>query len=92
MHHDLRRMGRFNFNITFPLCDWLFGTVWKPGAQEPRAARPARQVRDLRPKALSQPEPARLGGWRRPWEDLRRKSSAPCRGFSTMGAMRIMVA
>jgi hypothetical protein len=28
-HHDPRRMGRYNFNITFPLCDWLFGTVWK---------------------------------------------------------------
>lgn len=28
-HHDLRLMGRYNFNITFPLCDRLFGTVWK---------------------------------------------------------------
>jgi hypothetical protein len=29
-HHDSRLMGRYNFNITFPLCDRLFGTVWKP--------------------------------------------------------------
>ncbi|WP_224373096.1 sterol desaturase family protein [Hyalangium versicolor] len=29
VHHDLRRMGHFNFNITFPLCDRLFGTSWK---------------------------------------------------------------
>jgi hypothetical protein len=29
-HHDLALMGRFNFNITFPVCDWLFGTAW-PG-------------------------------------------------------------
>lgn len=25
-HHDPRRMARAHFNITFPLCDWLFGT------------------------------------------------------------------
>jgi hypothetical protein len=38
VHHDLRRMGHFNFNISFPLCDWLLGTSWKPGPgpQEPR--------------------------------------------------------
>jgi hypothetical protein len=29
-HHDLRLMGRYNFNITFPLCDRVFGTAWKP--------------------------------------------------------------
>ncbi len=27
-HHDPRRMGRYHFNITFPLGDWLFGTMW----------------------------------------------------------------
>jgi len=26
-HHDLARMRSGNFNITFPLCDWLFGTI-----------------------------------------------------------------
>lgn len=30
VHHDLRRMGHFNFNITFPICDRLVGTSWKP--------------------------------------------------------------
>jgi hypothetical protein len=25
-HHDLQQMNRYNFNITFPICDWLFGT------------------------------------------------------------------
>jgi hypothetical protein len=40
VHHDLRRMGHFNFNITFPLCDWLFRTVWKQ-EQEQRAGKPA---------------------------------------------------
>jgi hypothetical protein len=29
-HHDLRLMGRYNFNISFPLCDRLFGSVWRP--------------------------------------------------------------
>jgi hypothetical protein len=41
VHHDLRRMGRFNFNITFPLCDRLFGTVWKPEPRQGEAAVPA---------------------------------------------------
>ncbi|MBI3541900.1 MAG: fatty acid hydroxylase family protein [Deltaproteobacteria bacterium] len=26
-HHDPRLMSRYNFNITWPLCDWLFGTL-----------------------------------------------------------------
>ena len=26
-HHDLALMTRYNFNITFPICDALFGTV-----------------------------------------------------------------
>lgn len=34
VHHDLRRMGHFHFNLTVPLCDWLFGTMWK--AVDPR--------------------------------------------------------
>lgn len=28
-HHDLARMGRHNFNITFPIFDAVFGTTWK---------------------------------------------------------------
>lgn len=27
LHHDLARMAHENFNITFPICDWLFGTL-----------------------------------------------------------------
>ena len=26
IHHDPRRMATRNFNISYPLCDWLFGT------------------------------------------------------------------
>ena len=26
-HHDLSRMGKTNFNITFPICDAIFGTL-----------------------------------------------------------------
>ena len=28
-HHDRRLMTRYNFNITYPICDHLFGTVYK---------------------------------------------------------------
>jgi hypothetical protein len=28
-HHDLSLMGKWNFNITFPICDWLFGTAYR---------------------------------------------------------------
>lgn len=28
-HHDPRLMTRYNFNVTFPLGDWLFGTRFK---------------------------------------------------------------
>ena len=35
-HHDLRLMGRYNFNITFPICDALLGTRWR-GGPPPRA-------------------------------------------------------
>ncbi|MBZ4419254.1 sterol desaturase family protein [Myxococcus sp. RHSTA-1-4] len=33
VHHDPSKMQRHNFNITFPLSDWLFGTAWRPGAE-----------------------------------------------------------
>src|SRR5579859_5043858 len=29
-HHDLALMGKYNFNITFPICDLVFGTMWGP--------------------------------------------------------------
>jgi hypothetical protein len=28
-HHDLALMGKHNFNITFPICDWLYGTTYR---------------------------------------------------------------
>jgi hypothetical protein len=42
-HHDPALMGRYNFNITFPICDVLFGTLYRaqPGAS-PSVA-PARE-------------------------------------------------
>ena len=27
VHHDVSRMTRCNFNITFPICDRLYGTL-----------------------------------------------------------------
>lgn len=30
-HHDPSYMSQGNFNITWPICDWLFGTRLKPG-------------------------------------------------------------
>lgn len=43
LHHDQRRMTHTNFNITFPIADWLFGTIDRspdaaPGAQGVGAA------------------------------------------------------
>ena len=31
LHHDVERMQKWNFNITFPICDALFGTTHKSG-------------------------------------------------------------
>ncbi len=28
-HHDKRLMTRYNFNITYPVCDYLFGTLYR---------------------------------------------------------------
>jgi hypothetical protein len=30
-HHDPRLMARHNFNITYPLGDWLFGSLYRSG-------------------------------------------------------------
>lgn len=44
-HHDPAQMTRYNFNITYPLCDWLFGTLLllsgEPSPSEPAPPRPA---------------------------------------------------
>ncbi len=33
-HHNRQLMTRYNFNITYPLCDYLFGTVYKDKKQQ----------------------------------------------------------
>ncbi|CAM4173531.1 sterol desaturase family protein [Corallococcus sp. ZKHCc1 1396] len=38
VHHDPSRMGRHNFNITFPLADWLVGTLWSREREKPPSA------------------------------------------------------
>ena len=39
-HHDKALMGHYNFNITFPIADALFGTTWR-GTPDQRAPSPA---------------------------------------------------
>ena len=34
-HHDPRLMARYNFNITYPVGDWLFRTLHRPGPNRP---------------------------------------------------------
>ena len=41
LHHDPRLMARHNFNISYPVCDWLFGTLVNADA--------GGSVRDSRP-------------------------------------------
>ena len=36
-HHELTRMTRGNFNVSFPLWDWLLGTLLPP-AEVPKQA------------------------------------------------------
>ena len=40
IHHDPRRMARNNFNISYPLCDWLFGTLNADAGDSARGSRP----------------------------------------------------
>jgi hypothetical protein len=30
VHHNQKLMGKYNFNITFPILDWVFGTCHRP--------------------------------------------------------------
>jgi len=39
-HHDLALMGRWNFNITFPIADWIFGTSYPEVAADARVRTP----------------------------------------------------
>lgn len=38
MHHDTTLMTTQNFNITFPICDWLYGTIDMPQIKASEAA------------------------------------------------------
>jgi hypothetical protein len=38
LHHDPRRMAHQNFNITWPMFDWVFGTLGRDDARVPGAA------------------------------------------------------
>ena len=37
-HHDTTRMTRINFNISYPICDLLFGTLHRPRDEAARDA------------------------------------------------------
>jgi len=39
-HHDLALMGKHNFNITFPICDWLYGTTLRTKVSESATGTP----------------------------------------------------
>ena len=41
IHHDPRQMATRNFNISYPLCDWLFGTLSADAGDSVRDSRPA---------------------------------------------------
>lgn len=46
LHHDPRLMSRYNFNITFPVFDWVFGTaIQSRPARAPAAPAQAAQSR-----------------------------------------------
>ena len=56
-HHRLDRMAHVNFNVTFPLMDWLMGTREKETA--PAVAAPSREAaRQPRPEARRSAEQA----------------------------------
>lgn len=44
-HHEPRLMKQWNFNVTVPLFDWLYGTTWSPEREEK-----FRAARHLRPR------------------------------------------
>ena len=37
IHHDPRRMASGNFNISYPFCDWLFGTLHRSASPSERS-------------------------------------------------------
>ena len=49
LHHDPRRMALCNFNITYPLGDWLFGTLHREPETGNLSAAASDNARDSRP-------------------------------------------
>jgi hypothetical protein len=47
-HHDPSLMQEWNFNVTLPLADWIFGTWVRPRAQPESSKLDIRSVRDFR--------------------------------------------
>lgn len=44
-HHDPSLMKRWNFNVTFPVFDWVHGTVWSPDREAAVEAKRAERRR-----------------------------------------------
>jgi sterol desaturase/sphingolipid hydroxylase (fatty acid hydroxylase superfamily) len=42
-HHDPRLMKTWNFNVTVPVFDWIYGSNWSPERERARAGRRARR-------------------------------------------------
>ena len=43
-HHDPRLMKRWNFNVTLPVFDLLYGTLWSPAREGAVAKKRARRA------------------------------------------------
>jgi Fatty acid hydroxylase superfamily len=52
-HHRLDRMAHVNFNVTFPLMDWLLGTKEPASAAEEREATAAKDASEVEPREAS---------------------------------------
>ncbi|MEO7331434.1 MAG: sterol desaturase family protein [Minicystis sp.] len=42
-HHEPRLMKTWNFNVTLPLFDWIYGTTWSPARESAHDAKQARK-------------------------------------------------
>jgi hypothetical protein len=57
IHHDPRRMSHANFNITFPIADWLFGTVARDRSPGPAYEEPDEAIDEPHPRQLDRLRP-----------------------------------
>jgi hypothetical protein len=48
IHHDMRRMTHCNFNITFPICDFVFGTLAREAEEPPLEQDEAEKLSGMR--------------------------------------------